>query len=363
MILRVPSYYKTFQCIADKCEHSCCIGWEIDIDEDSYDYYMGIEGAFGERLKEQTVTEDGEHSFVLRKNGWCPFLDQNKLCDIYSELGEEALCEVCTEYPRFVVEYGDVREKSLSVSCEEVGRIIFSDEGKMSYEDIELPDLGIEDEFYEDEEEEPFEEDMEEFCSHLEEYRTQAVAILQNREKSIDDRIREYLKFCEKLQNVVENPEEELWEPMEYFHVRMETFDELENVNEEWMEVKQRVRDFFETHSYTEALEEYKKSGDYNEIWYEHILVYFTYRYFMRAWYDGNVLAKAQFAIVGFLVIRDMDIVRYFANGKSFKLDDRIANARIFSREVEHSEETLEILEDDISFDEAFHVKHLLRQI
>ena len=74
----------------------------------------------------------------------------------------------------------------------------------------------------------------------------------------------------------------------------------------------------------------------------------------MRAWYDGNVLAKAQFAIVGFLVIRDMDIVRYFANGKSFKLDDRIANARIFSREVEHSEETLEILEDDISFDEAF---------
>ena len=37
--------------------------------------------------------------------------------------------------------------------------------------------------------------------------------------------------------------------------------------------------------------------------------------------------------------------------------------ARIFSREVEHSEETLEILEDDISFDEAFHVKHLLGQI
>lgn len=55
----------------------------------------------------------------------------------------------------------------------------------MSYEDIELPDLGIEDEFYEDEEEEPFEEDMEEFCSHLEEYRTQVIAILQNREKAL----------------------------------------------------------------------------------------------------------------------------------------------------------------------------------
>lgn len=362
MILRVPSFYKTFQCIADKCEHSCCIGWEIDIDEDSFDYYESIEGDFGKRLKRQTTTEDGEHSFILQENGWCPFLNKQKLCDLYTELGEEALCEVCTEYPRFVVEYGNVREKSLSVSCEEVGRIIFSDNGKMCYEDIELPDMGIEDEFYEDEEE-PFEEDMEEFCSHLEEYRNQAVAILQNRDKTIDTRIREYLLFCEKLQNVMENPDEEPWEPVEYFHARMDTFDELENVNEEWIDVKQRVRAFFETHSYKEALEQYKRSADYNEIWYEHIMVYFTYRYFMRAWYDGNVLAKAQFAVAGYLVIRDMDMVRFFENGESFQLKDRIATARIFSREVEHSEETLEILEDEIAFDEAFHVKNLLQQI
>ena len=107
----------------------------------------------------------------------------------------------------------------------------------------------------------------------------------------------------------------------------------------------------------------YRHIRTFEKIIKNYFVIYYTYRYFMRAWYDGNVLAKAQFAIVGFLVIRDMDIVRYFANGKSFKLDDRIANARIFSREVEHSEETLEILEDDISFDEAFHVKHLLGQI
>ena len=33
MKLYAPEYYKQFQCIADKCTHSCCIGWEIDIDE------------------------------------------------------------------------------------------------------------------------------------------------------------------------------------------------------------------------------------------------------------------------------------------------------------------------------------------
>ena len=35
MILRVPFYYKEFHCIADACKDSCCIGWEIDIDEET----------------------------------------------------------------------------------------------------------------------------------------------------------------------------------------------------------------------------------------------------------------------------------------------------------------------------------------
>ena len=32
----IPDYYKDFQCIADKCKDSCCIGWEIMIDSKSY---------------------------------------------------------------------------------------------------------------------------------------------------------------------------------------------------------------------------------------------------------------------------------------------------------------------------------------
>ena len=27
-----PDYYPLFHCIADRCRHNCCIGWEIDID-------------------------------------------------------------------------------------------------------------------------------------------------------------------------------------------------------------------------------------------------------------------------------------------------------------------------------------------
>lgn len=43
MILRVPEYYDEFSCIASRCKDSCCAGWEIDIDEESYEYYRNVE--------------------------------------------------------------------------------------------------------------------------------------------------------------------------------------------------------------------------------------------------------------------------------------------------------------------------------
>ena len=74
----------------------------------------------------------------MDERGCCPFLNENHLCDICIHLGEEALSEVCTEYPRFMLEYADVREKFLCLSCEEVGRIVFSQKGKTTFEEMEL---------------------------------------------------------------------------------------------------------------------------------------------------------------------------------------------------------------------------------
>ena len=42
MRLRVPYYYKEFKCIAGACKDSCCVGWEIDIDEDTFSYYRVV---------------------------------------------------------------------------------------------------------------------------------------------------------------------------------------------------------------------------------------------------------------------------------------------------------------------------------
>ena len=136
MRLRVPYYYKEFKCIAGACKDSCCVGWEIDIDEDTFSYYQEVEGDFGDRLRSSMAAGE-ENTFVL-KNGRCPFLNQENLCDICLELGEEALCQVCTEYPRFVTEYSDVTEKSLALSCEVVGELVFGRKEPIYYEEFLL---------------------------------------------------------------------------------------------------------------------------------------------------------------------------------------------------------------------------------
>ncbi len=40
--------------------------------------------------------------FYMNEDGRCAFLNENNLCDIYIQLGEEALCDICTEHPRFI---------------------------------------------------------------------------------------------------------------------------------------------------------------------------------------------------------------------------------------------------------------------
>ena len=180
MILRVPEYYEKFSCIASRCKDSCCAGWEIDIDEDSYAYYNSVEGKFGKRLKESMYEADpdddgGGYRFKLKGKKRCAMLNDHNLCDLYTALGEEALCEVCTEYPRFSLIYGDVEQKALSLSCEEVGRILFERTEPEKLVDIELPgncDDGEDDPAY---------------VAFMEWVQQESVNILQNRTHNIPE--------------------------------------------------------------------------------------------------------------------------------------------------------------------------------
>lgn len=368
MIFGVPSYYKEFRCKADRCQDSCCIGWEIDIDEDTFSYYKSVEGAFGQRLRKHMTTEDG-NSFVLRENGWCPFLNEKKLCDICIHLGEEALSEVCTEFPRFTMEYADVREKILSLSCEEVGRLIFFSDDKIGWEEQEILD-GF-----------ACEEGEDERAKRLRAARTEAVAILQDRTKPVFERAAEYLVYCMRLQRelfgggrlapehgrkyaaataeTAQNAKEAYLD----FLARMERYDCLEALDDIWENTKRELRGTFDVGNYQKSQQEFLAAMSDREYEYEHLLVYFTYRYFMRAYYDDNILTKAQLAVASVLVIRDMDVMRYLKNQGRFTLEDRIDTVKIYAKEVEHSEENMELLAEDFQFEEVFAPERLLCQL
>ena len=125
-----PDYYDKFRCIASKCKHNCCIGWEIDIDEDTLSYYNSVTGDFSKRLKDNIELSDTPH-FKLSSNERCPFLNDKNLCDIITTLGEDKLCDICSQHPRFHNELPDRIESGLGLCCEEACRIILSQKEKV----------------------------------------------------------------------------------------------------------------------------------------------------------------------------------------------------------------------------------------
>ena len=118
-----PGYYPRFRCIAGDCRHSCCVGWEIDIDEDTLDYYNGVEGDFGARLRAGIV--DG--AFCLDERERCPFLNEQGLCDIILTLGEDALSQICSDHPRYRNFFSHREETGLGLCCEAAAELVLGE--------------------------------------------------------------------------------------------------------------------------------------------------------------------------------------------------------------------------------------------
>ena len=402
MRLRVPYDYKEFKCIAGACKDSCCVGWEIDIDEDTFSYYQGLEGDFGDRLRSSMAAGE-ENTFVL-KNGRCPFLNRENLCDICLELGEEALCQVCTEYPRFVTEYSDVTEKSLALSCEVVGKLVFGRKEPIYYEEFFQQDCFEEDgtaeageaENAEDAEWDGYEDTQageSKFVPWIEKARDLAIGLIQDRVRPIEERICRMLEFAGEFQEVLikedtkgmeqvlcrwENQEEEPKKKvskedeeafaLQAFRQRIRFFKGMEVLDKEWERIREQTEDVVinaGAAGYAALRRDFmnRLRNQGREYEYEHLCVYFLFRYAVQTVYDSNFWGHAAVMAVCFLMIRDMDMARFFCQNGRFSLEDRIDVARIFSKEAEHSEENMEYLLDGAYYETFMTTDNLLRQI
>lgn len=309
-----PEYYTKFQCIADKCRHSCCIGWVIDVDEDTLAYYHSIEGAFGERLQ-KGIDADGETAhFIMGEGERCPFLNRSGLCDIITELGEESLCQICTDHPRFRNFYADRTEIGLGLCCEAAGALILKQKEKMK-----LVVLG--------EDDEP--EEADDADKSLLDWREELILLAQNREMPITERAEAILRAAEmKL-------------PARTDAQWADSFLALERLEEDWTV---RLQEWKETDiSAAPALldtEEWETA-------FEQLLVYFLYRQLPLALDDGEYEGRAAFAVLSVRVIYRLCQVHTVLHG-GITLDDLVEIARQYSAEVEYSDENTEAVLDAV---------------
>ncbi|MBE6922137.1 MAG: hypothetical protein E7465_03020 [Ruminococcaceae bacterium] len=125
MKIKKPSYFDSFHCIASACPDSCCKEWDVQVDAKSAACYRSLPGPLGDDLRRLLKDEDGETVMTIVE-GRCPMWRTDGLCRIQAELGEQALCKTCREFPRLTHDYGDFVERGLELSCLEAARIILS---------------------------------------------------------------------------------------------------------------------------------------------------------------------------------------------------------------------------------------------
>ena len=365
-----PDYYDKFKCVADRCEATCCAGWQIVIDEAALLRYKSESGEYGETLRNRIDFAEGV--FVQDCHKRCAFLKENNLCEMYECLGEESLCVTCGNYPRHIEEFENLREITLTISCPEVARILLEQKESVKFTEEEIED-----------EEEEFEDFDPFFFSYLEDARKIMIAILQNRELSVAVRVALVQKMAEEMQNIIEesdlfdladvfdkyeeeanfvNAAREAERELTAFYENVEeefcyseaVFDrlyELEFLSDDWEEYLDKCRKIL----YGEGIQAYhelqKKFKEYcmkarfdgvrMDIMLEQLLVYFVFAYFCGAVYDDNVIGKIRMAVDSVTVLYQMFMAKWAEQDGRLSREDIKKTVYRYSRELEHSDVNL----------------------
>ncbi|QBC03037.1 flagellin lysine-N-methylase [Enterobacter cloacae] len=135
-----PIFVCKFQCVGPECLMSCCRGWTINIDKKTHQkYVLSSHADIAAIAKENLILQrKGKNSYSrvkLNEKGDCPFIDENKLCMVHRDLGEEALSHTCSTYPRSSTRYQDETRHTMTLSCPEVVRRVLFDPDAMLLQD------------------------------------------------------------------------------------------------------------------------------------------------------------------------------------------------------------------------------------
>ena len=292
-MLIYPDYYKDFHCIAGACRHSCCIGWEIDVDEDSLAHFLAEEGPLGDKLRANIAQEDGCAHFILGEEERCPFLQADGLCEIILQRGEGALCQICADHPRFRNFFTGRTEIGLGLCCEAAAELILSRrEPVRLIEEGDCPDLP---------------EDEQALLA----LRQRLIALAQDRSQPMEARLEQLLALSG------------LTSPADWVGALLS----LERLDESWTRLLESV---------PAVLPE--APADW-EIPLEQLLCYFLYRHLPGALEDDDVPGRMALCAFATRCVRDAALSAGIPLAEA---------ARMFSAEVEYSEENIGALLDSM---------------
>lgn len=288
-----PHYYSRFKCTAGQCKHNCCIGWEIDIDYSTMRKYLQMKGPMGERVRQHIAGSVLDGHIVMGEDGRCPFLTADNLCELILAKKEKSLCSICKMHPRFENDFADRREFGLGLTCEvacalilreqEPMRLIVEDDGRRKAVPPENKLRTIHE-------------------------RDALIALAQDRSLPVAKRME---RILQRAHQTLPN----LW-PQEWAAV----FLQLECMTEEW---PARLR----------ALYNGKVGQCRDEIALEQLLVYFIYRHDLVD-YDGLEYQVPAFAVLS------TRLISWICQSD----EDVLEAARLYSSEVEYSDENVERL-------------------
>ena len=366
-----PDYYKKFKCIGGECEDNCCAaGWQITIDDESLEKYETMEGEIGVCLRNSIDWENGMFEQFEHK---CALLNENGLCDVYCDAGEDKMCILCQRYPRHYEEFENVREISLSVSCPEAAKIVLGNRGKVG--------------FYTetDEEEEEYEDFDYLMYTKLLDIREILLDVLHERKGSVAHRISKLLDIVHGIQGLIDNDEifgideqeqRALTEQInyrrytgkmklrqEYMAEMMQNLHRLEVLRPTWTDFIREVQSilyvYLDAEEYGKLCEEFDSFYGERMQEYEQLMSYFIYTYFCGAVYDYEVESKLRFGIAAVLIIHEMDMAMWYKN-KDLTFEEQVGLVHNYSMEIEHSDLNLDDMERMVMNNKAFGYRRLL---
>jgi len=330
----MPDYCRDFYCIADRCRHSCCIGWEIDIDDLSLTRFRSVTGPLSKKLRESIEeAEDGTAHFILQGDAErCPFLNKDNLCELILDLGEDSLCDICREHPRFRNFFSIREEVGLGLCCEEAARLLLIQRGPIRLVECMPMPAGSEPKEADDLEQAFFQ------------YREDLFRIVFDGSLSLSEQL---TALSGKEKPLLSSSDLSRWGSF---------LKTLERLDSSWDEELKRLQNTV-TDPDISGFDAYMKECG-REAEYRNLLWYFLFRHLTDGliYEEGDTFEEclpelqkqvlfAQFSVE---LLHCLGACHWAEKGE-YSLDDQIGIVRLYSSEIEYSDENVEQIIDHFS--------------